>query len=89
MQTNDHRPLGTYLPDESRYSADFYRHAGKTGLRLPLVSFGLWHNFGEGDDLYVGREMLRKAFDLGITHFDLANNYGPLRLGRRKLWAFV
>lgn len=76
-QINDHRPTAPYIPAANRYTTDFYRRAGKTGLRLPLVSIGLWHNFGEGDDLYLGREILRKAFDLGITHFDLANNYGP------------
>lgn len=75
--TNDHRPIRPYIPAENRYSPHFFRRAGTTGLQLPLVSFGLWHNFGEGDDLFLSREMLRKAFDLGITHFDLANNYGP------------
>ena len=76
-KTNDHRPVQPYHPEEKRYNSAFYRRAGKTGLRLPLVSLGLWHNFGEADDLFTGRQMLRKAFDLGITHFDLANNYGP------------
>lgn len=54
-----------------------YRHCGKWGLKLPAVSLGLWHNFGGVDVFENGREMLRLAFDLGITHFDLANNYGP------------
>ncbi|WP_109832033.1 aldo/keto reductase [Reichenbachiella versicolor] len=75
--TNDHRPVGAYIPNEDRYKSEFFKNAGKTGLQLPLVSLGLWHNFGEGDDLFQGRKILRKAFDLGITHFDLANNYGP------------
>jgi len=77
MKTNDHRPLVPYLPFQNRYQEEFYNYAGKTGLQLPLISLGLWHNFSEGDDLYVARNILRKAFDLGITHFDLANNYGP------------
>ena len=54
-----------------------YRHCGRTGLRLPRVSLGLWHNFGGGDDFDNARAMVRAAFDRGITHFDLANNYGP------------
>jgi L-glyceraldehyde 3-phosphate reductase len=54
-----------------------YNRCGKSGLKLPAISLGLWHNFGGGDVLENGRAMLRRAFDLGITHFDLANNYGP------------
>jgi L-glyceraldehyde 3-phosphate reductase len=54
-----------------------YRRCGRSGLKLPLISLGLWHNFGSVDPLENGRAMLRRAFDLGITHFDLANNYGP------------
>jgi len=54
-----------------------YRRSGRSGLRLPAISLGLWHNFGGVDTLENGRAMLRRAFDLGITHFDLANNYGP------------
>jgi len=54
-----------------------YRHCGRSGLRLPAISLGLWHNFGGVDVFENGRAMLRRAFDLGITHFDLANNYGP------------
>lgn len=77
MKTNDHRPVATYLPNQERYQPEFYQRAGRSGLQLPLVSLGLWHNFSEADDLYVCRDILRKAFDLGITHFDLANNYGP------------
>ena len=54
-----------------------YRRCGRSGLLLPAISLGLWHNFGDGDDLETGRAILRRAFDAGITHFDLANNYGP------------
>jgi len=54
-----------------------YRRSGRSGLRLPVISLGLWHNFGDIDSLENARAMLRRVFDLGITHFDLANNYGP------------
>lgn len=54
-----------------------YRRCGRSGLLLPAISLGLWHNFGDGDDLETGRAILRRAFEAGITHFDLANNYGP------------
>jgi L-glyceraldehyde 3-phosphate reductase len=67
----------TYLPRESRYDEMTYNRCGKWGLKLPAVSLGLWHNFGGIDVLENGRAMLHRAFDLGITHFDLANNYGP------------
>jgi L-glyceraldehyde 3-phosphate reductase len=67
----------TYLPKESRYDEMTYNRCGKWGLKLPAVSLGLWHNFGGIDLLENGRAMLHRAFDLGITHFDLANNYGP------------
>jgi L-glyceraldehyde 3-phosphate reductase len=67
----------TYLADETRYEAMPYNRCGRSGLKLPAVSLGLWHNFGGIDTLENGRAMLRRAFDLGITHFDLANNYGP------------
>ncbi len=67
----------TYLPQENRYDTMKYNRCGKWGLKLPAVSLGLWHNFGGIDILENGREMLHRAFDLGITHFDLANNYGP------------
>ncbi|MDK6077754.1 aldo/keto reductase [Massilia varians] len=60
-----------------RYGSVPYRRCGRSGLRLPAISLGLWHNFGGGDDLARQREIVRTAFDLGITHFDLANNYGP------------
>ena len=67
----------TYLADERRYDGMKYNRCGKWGLKLPAVSLGLWHNFGGVDVLENGRAMLHRAFDLGITHFDLANNYGP------------
>lgn len=66
-----------YLPAENRYEQMQYRRSGRSGLQLPLISLGLWHNFGGVDTLENQRAMLRRAFDLGITHFDLANNYGP------------
>ncbi len=67
----------TYLPKETRYDTMQYNRCGKWGLKLPAVSMGLWHNFGGIDMFENGRAMLHRAFDLGITHFDLANNYGP------------
>jgi L-glyceraldehyde 3-phosphate reductase len=67
----------SYLPTDSRYSGMTYRRCGRSGLKLPVVSLGLWHNFGGVDTFENMRQMLRRAFDLGITHFDLANNYGP------------
>jgi L-glyceraldehyde 3-phosphate reductase len=66
-----------HRPAETRYETMQYRRAGKSGLKLPAVSLGLWHNFGEVDSKETARDMLLRAFDLGITHFDLANNYGP------------
>jgi len=66
-----------YSASENRYSDVPYRRTGRSGLLLPAVSLGLWHNFGGVDELENGRSMLRRAFDRGITHFDLANNYGP------------
>lgn len=66
-----------YLPDENRYGDMKFRRCGRSGLKLPLLSLGLWHNFGGVDSLENSREMVRYAFDHGITHFDLANNYGP------------
>lgn len=66
-----------YVASEQRYDTMQYRRSGRSGLRLPAVSLGLWHNFGGVDTLENGRAMLRRAFDLGVTHFDLANNYGP------------
>ncbi len=66
-----------YLPAAGRYQALPYRRCGQSGLKLPAISLGLWHNFGDVDALATGRQTLRLAFDHGITHFDLANNYGP------------
>lgn len=66
-----------YLANPERYKNMQYRRCGKSGLMLPAVSLGLWHNFGHIDTLQNGRNILRLAFDSGITHFDLANNYGP------------
>ena len=66
-----------YQPNPARYDAMEYRRCGRSGLRLPAISLGLWHNFGEVDALANCRAILRTAFDAGITHFDLANNYGP------------
>ena len=67
----------TYVPAPGRYDAMTYNRTGRSGLKLPAISLGLWHNFGGDTPLDRGREMCRAAFDLGITHFDLANNYGP------------
>ncbi|WP_024874368.1 L-glyceraldehyde 3-phosphate reductase [Saccharomonospora piscinae] len=67
----------TYQAASSRYDSMPYRRSGRTGLRLPAISLGLWHNFGHDRPLDTQRAILRRAFDLGITHFDLANNYGP------------
>jgi L-glyceraldehyde 3-phosphate reductase len=67
----------TYHASATRYESMQYRHCGRSGLKLPLLSLGLWHNFGDTNTLASQRDMLRTAFDLGITHFDLANNYGP------------
>ena len=66
-----------YVAKSDRYEGMLYRRCGKSGLLLPAISLGLWHNFGGVDSFENGRAMLRRAFDLGITHFDLANNYGP------------
>lgn len=66
-----------YLPDSARYDAMRYNRCGKSGLVLPAISLGLWHNFGGVDAFENARAMVRRAFDLGIAHFDLANNYGP------------
>lgn len=66
-----------YIPPTDRYEQVPYRRCGNTGLKLPVISLGLWHNFGLNDDFENCRHMLQTAFDKGITHFDLANNYGP------------
>lgn len=67
----------SYKADKKRYDKMIYRRCGKSGLKLPAVSLGLWHNFGNVDNFESSREMILKSFDMGITHFDLANNYGP------------
>ncbi len=67
----------TYLAAPDRYERMTYRRSGRSGIRLPLISLGLWHNFGQERPLSTQREICRRAFDLGVTHFDLANNYGP------------
>ncbi|EKS6889440.1 L-glyceraldehyde 3-phosphate reductase [Enterobacter bugandensis] len=66
-----------YQPDKNRYQTMEYRRCGRSGIRLPAVSLGLWHNFGDATLIENSRQLLQRAFDLGITHFDLANNYGP------------
>ncbi|MBB4104538.1 L-glyceraldehyde 3-phosphate reductase [Allorhizobium borbori] len=67
----------SYIPASTRYDDAVFRRVGRSGLKLPAISFGLWHNFGDSATLDQQRSILFKAFDLGITHFDLANNYGP------------
>ena len=67
-----------YLPDSSRYEKMQYRYCGNSGLLLPIISLGLWHNFGSVDNFDTATDMIKCAFDSGITHFDLANNYGPV-----------
>lgn len=69
--------MNAYTPDSERYDHIAYARCGRSGLKLPRLSLGLWHNFGGVDPLENQRALLRRAFDLGITHFDLANNYGP------------
>src|SRR5213080_4756309 len=67
----------TYVAAGGRYDSMEYRRTGRSGLKLPAISLGLWHNFGDDRPLETQRAILRRAFDLGVTHFDLANNYGP------------
>ena len=67
----------SYFASATRYDGMLYRRCGRSGLKLPAISLGLWHNFGEDTPMKTKRAICRKAFDLGITHFDLANNYGP------------
>ena len=67
----------TYMAADERYDSMLYRRCGRSGLDLPAISLGLWHNFGDDRPIDTSRAILRRAFDLGITHFDLANNYGP------------
>ncbi|AQQ72430.1 L-glyceraldehyde 3-phosphate reductase [Limihaloglobus sulfuriphilus] len=66
-----------YQADDKRYEKMVYNRCGRSGLKLPATSLGLWHNFGDSDDIENARKMVCRAFDLGITHFDLGNNYGP------------
>lgn len=66
-----------YQANHKRYQSIGYKRCGRSGIKLPMISLGLWHNFGGVDDFENGRKIVRKAFDSGITHFDLANNYGP------------
>jgi L-glyceraldehyde 3-phosphate reductase len=66
-----------YVPADHRYGRMLYRRSGRSGLQLPLLSLGLWNNFGDDFPFEAGRAIVRRAFDLGVTHFDLANNYGP------------
>lgn len=77
MEINDKSGVINYVADSERYNAMQYNRCGKSGVLLPAISLGLWHNFGFVDNQHNAREILRTAFDLGITHFDLANNYGP------------
>jgi L-glyceraldehyde 3-phosphate reductase len=67
----------TYVADAARYDSMEYRRCGRSGLKLPAISLGLWHNFGDDRSRSTQRDICRRAFDLGVTHFDLANNYGP------------
>ena len=73
----------TYSAAENRYESMPYRRVGRSGLKLPAISLGLWHNFGDDKRFDEQRAILRRAFDLGVTHFDLANNYGPPDGSRR------
>jgi len=77
MQINDKSETKEYLANSQRYDNMTYNRTGKSGILLPALSLGLWHNFGFVDSIQNARNVLRCAFDLGITHFDLANNYGP------------
>ncbi|GAA4594665.1 L-glyceraldehyde 3-phosphate reductase [Actinoplanes octamycinicus] len=69
--------MSSYAASSARYDAMEYRRCGRSGLKLPVISLGLWHNFGDDKPIETQRAVLRRAFDLGVTHFDLANNYGP------------
>lgn len=77
MKIFDKSALQPYLPDSDRYDRMQFKRCGRSGIMLPKLSLGLWHNFGHADNLLVAQEILRTAFDHGIVHFDLANNYGP------------
>ena len=71
-------PVSGYCADENRYESMEYNHSGASGLLLPALSLGMWHNFGSSDSFDNMQAMLRTAFDCGVTYFDLANNYGPV-----------
>lgn len=77
MRTGNHTAMKPFSASASRYDHMHYRRCGNSGILLPVLSLGLWHNFGHPDDFDNARHILRAAFDLGICHFDLANNYGP------------
>jgi L-glyceraldehyde 3-phosphate reductase len=77
MKIRDLHAPGMYEANDSRYDTMLFRRCGRSGIQLPAISIGLWHNFGHVDDIENGRRILRACFDHGITHFDLANNYGP------------
>ena len=77
MEINDAYSHDLYQAAPDRYTKMQYRRCGNSGILLPMISIGLWHNFGHANNVEVGREILRTAFDNGVTHFDLANNYGP------------
>ncbi len=77
MKTHDPNESGVYVANAQRYDAMVYRRCGQSGILLPVISMGLWHNFGHVDNQENGRSILKACFDYGITHFDLANNYGP------------
>ena len=70
--------MNGYQPSADRYDKMQYKYCGNSGLLLPRISLGLWHNFGSVDDFGVATDMIKYAFDNGVTHFDLANNYGPV-----------
>ncbi|WP_421873332.1 L-glyceraldehyde 3-phosphate reductase [Marinoscillum sp.] len=77
MKINDKSGYKPYTASDGRYEQMQYKRCGKSGIQLPMISLGLWHNFGHADDLLKAQQILRTAFDHGIVHFDLANNYGP------------
>jgi L-glyceraldehyde 3-phosphate reductase len=77
MKIHDKFAPGVYQANEARYDQMKYRRCGRSGILLPVIAVGLWHNFGHTDNLETARHILRTSFDHGITHFDLANNYGP------------
>lgn len=79
----------TYRARPARYDSMQYRYSGKSGLKLPVISLGLWQNFGGRRDHDSAVEILAHAFDAGVTHFDLANNYGPPAGSSEELWKSV